>query len=562
MERLGQIILAILLMFSLVGVKAQNGFTEIAEQAGISHYFEVYEGMFGGGACVFDFDNDGFEDLYLTGGRQPDQLLHNQGDGSFKNIFENSGFEITKKFATQGVAAADVNRDGLADVFISTLTEIDPDRVIPRARNLLFLNKGNGKFEEVGQAYGIAHAESFSTGVAFGDVNADGYPDIYVGNYFTDYEGGLKEISDATIVNAGKTAQGYLYINKGGKRFVNAYKAYGLEHRGFSFGGVFTDFDNDHDMDIIVNNDFGYKAKPNYLLENQYPKGKFKYVETDEGMDLRINAMGAAVGDYNEDGWLDYFITNIRFNWLMKNQGAEGPFIDEAKALGLNLFTISWGANFADFDHDGDLDLFVANGDLNPNCVPMHNFYFENESGTFLEKSNTVGLRDYGLGRGSVVFDLENDGDLDLLLINQEAVMEYGAPSTTRLYRNDHAQGNYIKITLRGTEATREGLGTRVVLYVSGKKKIQEVDGGNSSHLSHNSRNVHFGLGNASQADSVVVIWPGGKTQKLGHIEANKHIRITEFEDKSNPPHLFIIAGILITIALGIGYRVRLKKRA
>ncbi|MDC3132802.1 CRTAC1 family protein [Flavobacteriaceae bacterium] len=553
MERVKQFIVFILLTQTLVAVRAQNGFKEIAEQAGINHYFEVYEGMFGGGACVLDFDNDGFEDLYLTGGRQPDQLLHNQGNGSFKNVFEKSGLEITGEFATQGVAAADVNRDGLTDLFISTLTEIDPDRIIPRARNLLFLNKGNGKFEEVGQAYGIAHAESFSTGVAFGDVNADGYPDIYVGNYFTDYEGGLKEISDATIVNAGKTAKGYLYINKKGKRFVNSYKAYGLEHRGFSFGGVFTDFDNDHDMDIIVNNDFGYKAKPNYLLENQYPKKKFKYVEKDKEMDLRINAMGAAVGDYDEDGWLDYFITNIRFNWLMKNQGAVRPFIDEAKVMGLNLFTISWGANFADFDHDGDLDLFVANGDLNPNCVPMHNFYFENELGKFNEKSNEFGLRDYGLGRGSVVFDLENDGDLDLLLINQEAVMEYGAPSTTRLYRNDHANGNYIKIALRGKYATHEGLGARVDLYTGGKKIIQEVDGGNSSHLSHNSRNVHFGLGNTSYIDSVKVIWPGGKTQKIGRLDVNQSVVIHETENEKKYSFLIIfVIGILILITIVI----------
>ena len=121
-------------------------------------------------------------------------------------------------------------------------------------------------------AFGLDQTSSFSTGVAVGDVNRDGYPDVYVGNYFTDYDGGLKEISDATIVNAGKTAKGYLYINRKGKKLVESYEDYGLNHRGFSFGGVFTDFDNDHDMDLIVNNDFGYKAKPSYLLENQYPK--------------------------------------------------------------------------------------------------------------------------------------------------------------------------------------------------------------------------------------------------------------------------------------------------
>ena len=142
-----------------------------------------------------------------------------------------------------------------------------------------------------------------------------------------------------------------------------------MNHKGFGFGGVFTDFDNDADQDLLVNHDFGYKAKPNYLLENEYPSPTLKYVEKEYGMDLRINAMAAAVGDYNNDGWLDYFVTNIRFNLFMVNQGEGKPFVNKAEELGTKLFKITWGANFGDFDNDGDLDLFAANGDLNPNCI-------------------------------------------------------------------------------------------------------------------------------------------------------------------------------------------------
>tara|TARA_B110000305_G_scaffold104320_1_gene117264 strand:+ start:560 stop:949 length:390 start_codon:yes stop_codon:yes gene_type:complete len=127
-------------------------------------------------------------------------------------------------------------------------------------------------------------------------------------------------------------------------------KAYGIDHRGFSFGGVFTDYDNDNDLDLIVNNDFGYKAKPNYLFENQYPKKKFIEVANEKGMDLRINAMGAATADINSDGWLDYFISNIRYSRFMVYDPVERRFQDQSVLRGTQLFTISWGSNLNDFD--------------------------------------------------------------------------------------------------------------------------------------------------------------------------------------------------------------------
>ena len=392
-------------------------FKDITNKAGINHVFEVYEGMFGGGVAVLDINLDGFQDLYLTGGMQDDQLLLNQGNGTFQNILQLAEMADVLNYVTQGVATADFNQDGWPDLFISTITTKGEKRTIPRAQNLVFLNTGLGSFYNASEEMGITDIESFSTGISVGDFNLDGYPDVYVGNYFTDYDGGLKEISDATIVNAGKTAKGYLYENDGGKRFIEVSDEYGITQKGFSFGGVFTDFDNDNDLDLIINNDFGYKANHNYLLENQYPQKKFTYVEKDKSMDLRINAMGAATADINADGHLDYFISNIRFNRFMIYDSESKSYIDKSEELGTQLFTISWGTNFADFDQDGDLDLFVANGDLNPNCVPMYNFYFENIDGTFKEKSYAVGLKDYGISRGSVVFDLENDGDLDLLVV-------------------------------------------------------------------------------------------------------------------------------------------------
>lgn len=508
-------------------------FTDVSETSGISHYFEVYEGMFGGGVGILDFNNDGFEDIYLTGGVQPDQLLENNGDGTFTDKLIDSGLEKVLGFVTQGVACADFNRDGWKDIFITTITTTS-EKIIPRAQNLIFINQGNGSFKEESKKYGIDDEISFSTGVSVGDFNLDGYPDLYVGNYFTDYDGGLKEINDATIVNAGKTARGYLYQNYNGKRFIEVSKKYDLERKGFSFGGIFTDFDNDQDMDIMVLNDFGYKANPNYLIRNNYPKKSFTYVEEDIGLDLRINAMGAATCDINGDGWLDYFITNIRFNRFMMRGESTQTYQDHSKHLGTRLFSIGWGANFADFDHDGDIDLFVANGDLNPNCIPMHNFYFENVEGKYHERSHIVGLKDYGLARGSALLDIENDGDMDLIVVNQKPVKNYGTESYTKLYLNNTAKKNFLKVKLHGTESTISGFGTRIKVYAQSTYLSKEVDGANSSHLSHNSTISHFGLNEINKIDTLKVIWPGGMEQKLYGLETNQTINI--YQPKKNYP--------------------------
>ncbi|MAD29732.1 MAG: hypothetical protein CMC00_01735 [Flavobacteriaceae bacterium] len=546
-------------LFILIFVSVQGQqFTDITKQGGIDHYFEVYEGMFGGGVAVLDYNNDDFEDLYITGGMQEDQLLENLHDGTFKNVLRTAKLDASLNFVTQGVASADFNRDGWMDLFISTITSKGDKKTIPRAQNLVFINQGDGTFKDESKSFGIKSTESFSTGISIGDFNLDGYPDVYVGNYFTDYDGGLKEISDATIVNAGKTAKGYLYENKGGKRFKEVSKTYGLDHRGFSFGGIFTDFDNDNDLDLIVNNDFGYKAKPNYLLENLYPIKEFRYVEEAYEMDLRINAMGGATADINADGFLDYFISNIRFNRFMIQDPNKKIFIDQAEKLGTQLFTISWGTNFNDFDHDGDIDLFVANGDLNPNCVPMYNFFFENINGQFKEQSVKFGLKDYGVGRGSAIFDLENDGDMDLIVVSQKPIMEYGPPSITRLYRNDLKEGNYLQVKLKGNASTRSAFGARIQVYSDSLFINHEIDGGNSSHLSHNSTMAHFGLGIRKIVDSIRVIWPGGETTKIIDVKTNQRIfieQVQEFQKIRSKKIWWIIA----IVALGLFLIVRRK---
>ncbi len=554
-----KIILLIALNFCINKSFCQTRFTDVTTASGINHVFKVYEGMFGGGACVIDFNKDGLEDVYITGGMNDDMLYKNNGNGTFTNVFEKSGMLVTKNFVTQGVTGADVNRDGLVDLFITTITRRDKPEIIPRAINLLFLNNGNGTFRDATKEYGLDQIFSFSTSASFGDFNADGWPDLYVGNYFNEYKGKLSVINDNTVVEANQIAKGNLLLNEKGKKFRDVYSDYGLEYRGFGFGGIFTDFDNDGDQDLFVNHDFGYKRTPDMLLENHFPRKKFTDVAKEKGMDLKINSMGTAVGDYNNDGLMDYYMTNIKFNYFMVNQGAGKPFINKAPELGMQFFAISWGANFADFDNDGDVDLFVANGDLNPNCVAMANFYFENMGGKFEDHARAIGLADYGISRGSVVFDYDNDGDLDLLVVNQEPVIaDYPVPSVTKLFRNDSTRGNWIKIILKGVDAESHGIGSKIEVEAGGRKMIREIDGGASSIFSQSSVIAHFGLGDAKKIDKITIYWTGGNKQTIINVSINQTITITEIpEKKSNHLFIYLLAGLAVLTILFIVWRKR-----
>jgi len=512
-------------------------FTEVSEEAGINHAFKIDLATFGGGACVLDFDNDGFEDLYVTGGANPDVLYKNNGDGTFTDVFETAGFTRTKEMYTQGATAADINRDGHKDIIVTTMNFLNENREI--APNLLYLNNGDGTFTDVTNAWGLGAFKVNSMGATFGDINADGYPDLFVGNYFTNSTAGFSIYNEQTITNSFRPSLDFLFVNVGGEYFVDVREFYGLDHESFGFQGMFTDYDNDRDLDLYIVNDFGFRSTPNLMFRNDFPEKKLTERSINLALNFGMNAMGVASTDINNDGWMDYFVTNLGTSLFNLNRGNGEGFVDRTVSLNLavpvierEVYTgppVSWGANFFDFDHDTDEDLFICNGALNPTIRVNPNLFFELDNGKFEEVGEAYGLADLRIGRGSVVFDYDNDGDLDLFVVNQipRDITSTIPEARCLLFRNDVADGNWLQVELEGVQADKNGLGSRVEALVDGKLLIQEIHGG-GSHISQNTTIAHFGLADATEVEELTIKWVGGNTQTLRNVTANQKIKITE----------------------------------
>lgn len=532
----------ILLPFLLLNpsfLTAQTDFTDVTYQSGIAHAFHVDMATFGGGVAILDFDNDGYEDLYVTGGTVDGKLYRNLGNGRFVNAFYKAGgFPRTREFYTQGVSAADVNKDGFKDLLITTMYALDGRRTL--APNLLYINNGDGTFTDATEDWGLEDFRSNSQAPTFGDINADGYPDLFIANYYSNALQGVNIFNEHTISNSFHAAIDFLFINVRGKYFVEASGIYGMDHDGFGFQGIFSDYDNDQDLDLYIANDFGFKKTPNRMLRNEYPRKKMLDRSLNVAMNYGMNAMGIASCDYNFDGWMDYFTTNLSTSLFTENKGKSADFQQTTVQLGLAIpmiedpiysgIPISWGANFFDYDNDTDMDLFVSNGALNPTIRLNPNFFFEYGEGKFQQVAKDKNLFDEQIGRGSAVFDFDNDGDLDLFVVNQfprdpSNDLPY---ARCKLYRNNAEQNdhNWLKISLKGFQSDADGIGSRVEVKVGDRNCIREIDGG-SSHLSQSSTIAHFGLEEATEVD-VTIKWIGGKIQTLKNVKANQHLVIQE----------------------------------
>ncbi len=521
--------LLILLLFPF-GLMAQ-GFTEVSNDAGI-FFLPDHQGFMGGGTAFFDYDDDSYVDIYITGGEDRDRFYHNQGDGTFNEVASLLGFDSTANVFTHGVIAGDIDNDCDDDLFICTW---DYNFEPKFSQNLLYRNNGDGTFTDISAAAGILDS-TWSTSATFGDFNLDGHLDIYVINYIANIGYAYDSLTNEINGFAHDCIPNYYYINNGDGTFTERSAEYEMDDAGCGLAAAATDFDQDQDVDIMVINDFGHFVIPNQLYRNEYPLDSFTQAGPLVGANIGLYGMGVAIGDYDEDGDFDYYITNLGENALLEQQ-TDGSFMDVAASKGVlngsldtsDLLVTSWGTAFFDYDHDTYLDLFVCNGyipaaqfiattNLDPNKM-----FKNNGDGSFTDVGLSIGLEDVNVGRGFATGDIDNDGDLDMIVININNFQTTSAK--INLYRNE-TTGNWMKIYANGTNNCN-GFGARVELHADGRRFIREIDGG-SSHGSHHEPVAHFGLGTIDWIDSVEVFWPGGGRDIIEYPLVNQTFEVTQ----------------------------------
>ena len=521
-------------------------FTNIAAEAGISFQHEngatpekyLPETM-GGGGLIFDYDNDTWPDILLiNGGSFADEdvqrgarhrLYRNNSDGTFTDRTDDAGLGISG--FGMGACSADYDNDGWVDLYI---TSVDANR--------LYRNTGEGSFIDRTSESGVGFDE-WSASCAFGDVDRDGDVDLYVTNYvdfrFDNNKYCGDEITNERVYchpNVYNGLSDVLYRNNGDGTFNDVSREAGVyTTQGKGLGVVFGDYDDDGWVDIYVAND----SVRNFLFHNT-GDGTFEEVGLLAGVALGeegkpLAGMGTDLGDIDNDGLLEVIVTNLsrQTHNLYRNLG-NGFYIDATFPSGVGTATlpfVGFGTAFFDYDNDTDLDLAIANGDVIDNIelfrddttYPQRNLLLANDgTGRFED----VGLRSgpgfdlEKVGRALAVGDLDNDGDLDLLIVN--------SGQTADLLRNDGGnQNNSILVRLVGEESNRDGIGARLRLEVDGKTLSRDLKAG-SSYLAQNDLRVHFGLGQSESANRLEVAWPSGTVDAVENLGANQVITVSE----------------------------------
>ncbi len=522
-----------------------QSFANVAAAAGLrwTHYNGaspekyVLETM-GSGAAFLDYNNDGWLDIYLVnGGGVPghappapvrNALYRNQGDGTFVDVTAQAGVGGNGRYG-MGVAAADYDNDGWTDLFVTTF-----------GRNILYRNRGDGAFADVTEKAGVAGG-GWSSSAAFFDYDRDGRLDLFVARYVDyafernvicgDPARGIRAYCHPDIYDG---VSSLLYHNNGDGTFSDASKSAGIAAIiGKVLGVVAADFDADGWIDIYVAND----SVRNFLFRNQ-GNGTFKEIGIASGVALdeggRPQAgMGTAAGDYDGDGRLDIIVTNLdrEYNALYRNSGAF--FADTSFPTGFappSLPLVGWGTGFFDYDNDGDLDILVATGHVIDNIekfragqtYPQAKLLFENLGDRFREVAARHGaaLTKPEVSRGAAFGDYDNDGDVDVLVLNLG-----GSP--TLLRNNGGNRGRWLSLTLEGTKSPRQAIGTLVRCQVGGRTLTRFLAGG-GSYLSASDTRVHIGLGRAARAERIEIRWPSGATEVVENLAAGKFYRIRE----------------------------------
>ena len=560
-------------------VSSERWFEDVTERAGVARrhtnrsfenpYAEIMAGYtaLGAAVAVADFDGDGFEDVFVT----------DSADGSPNLLYRNDGdFTFTEMGAAAGVSAGNDATNASADaLWLDYDNDGRPDLFVVRfGQSQLFHNEGKHRFREVTQQAGLTRYANAITAVAF-DYDRDGWVDLFVGNYFQPvnlFNPDTPRFFPESFETADNGGGVTVWRNQQDGTFRDTTKEAGFALSGWTLDLGHADADQDGDDDLYVACDFGTDR---FFVNNG--NGTFRDATKETiGIDTK-KGMNAEWGDYDNDGWLDVFVTNItddymregNFLWRNNGPGPDGKvtFSDVARETGTHDTGWGWGGKFFDYDNDGWLDLYVVNGWVSagpesyvpdifemivrPNVdladarswPPMgkkslsgyqkKRLFHNQGGGLFKDDAPRHGLDATRDGRGIAVADFDNDGRLDLFVAN--------ANNLPYLYRNTApASAHWAGFVLEGKASNREAIGARLRLTTGGRTLIRFVDGGNG-FAAQSSRRIHFGLGRAGlgtaeRIDKLEVLWPSGRRQTFENLPADRWVRLVEGDSKKTFP--------------------------
>ena len=575
------------------GVDFSNQLIETEEEGSL-----LYDNFYsGGGVAVGDINNDGLPDIFFAGNQVNDKLYLNQGDLKFKDATTQSGIIQSDKWST-GVVMADVNGDGWLDIYVCKSIYEESDSL--RA-NEFYLNNGNGTFTEVAQKWGIASTQR-SQQATFLDYDKDGDLDLFLVNQPPN-PGIFSPLKGYDWRSEQFSCQ--LFQNLGGE-FIDVSIFAGVSAKGYGLSVSAADFNNDGWIDLYVSNDYN---SPDFLYINQ-KDGRFKNTLNESMGHTSFFSMGTDAADINNDGWLDISVVDMvaednyrlkanmggmdpesfwetvkegghfqyMFNSLQLNRGMDAGglvhFSDIAQMAGVAYSDWSWTPLIADFDNDGDKDLFCTNGlvrDLrntdavdqlknyyeaavlkyqneNPDSTnvqmwdlidyqvaldlfpsqPLANYYFENQGSEqlrFENKASEIGVADKGFSTGAAYADLDLDGDLDLIINNLN--------SEAWIYKNE-TTGNYLRIEPHHAGKKHVGIGSRIEVIQNGKKQFFETTTARGFYSSSESSIIHFGFPSAKNLESLTIKWSDGTVTNMKDVKINQTLKVNKSEDYSN----------------------------
>jgi len=518
-------------------------YKDIAFEAGIDFKYTFgdysYENILessGSGITVFDYNNDGYMDLYMMNGTYLEgisqvegkvfegthnSLYKNNGDGTFTDVSKISGLD--DRHWSMAAGAIDLDNDGFQDLYLLNYGD-----------NVFYHNNGNGTFSDITDKLGLAGPKKlnghtkWSIGVSFWDYNSDGLTDAMVGNFLafdpayvsTQTPGMMPHPSEykgqASMLYQQKADGTFKDVSKEAKLYFPDSKCMGLT--------VF-DYDDDGDLDIFQANDH----QKNVLFRND--QGKYKDVGVASGVAVNsqgdiTGSMHATLGDVDGDGLVDIFVSDLKYGALYHNLG-NGLYADITESSGIARLMDrkgGWGAALYDYDNDGDLDLITANGTAEE-LILQYPLLLENDGkGRFKDVGKAHGeyFSSKRSGRGLAVWDYDNDGDMDLVISHVDL------QASATVLRNDGGnKNNWLGLTLEGEQGLASGIGAKISLSVSGKKQVF-VNQWTTGYLSNKEPRVHAGLGKASIVDELKINWPDGTEEVFNNIKVNQYIKVVK----------------------------------